>query len=125
MSELRNRVCRITCELDALMQELATVREERVCELMEQKLTMEVINGFKASVDAMRSLLWFYIDSASGSRSQEIDYVRQSLHLLEAMEVLRSRREAHLPLASAANGGSLIERIEAMVQERIPNHQPS
>lgn len=117
MKEIRSRVHRITQDLNALLEELAVVREENARELVEEVLTPEIIKGFKSSVDSMRRLLWFYIEAAS----QPTKSHRQNLALEGVVDALRSMHESGsiLPAGSAAD--SFIEKVEAIVEKRIPS----
>jgi len=116
MEEMRHRVGRITNDLNALLNEITTVREGS--ELLDHVLTPEVIKGFKISVDAMRRLLWLYAETTV-RRSSQASVDAQSLE--EAREALG--RSLHglggrVPLTWGT--GSFIEKVEAIVEKRIP-----
>jgi acetylornithine deacetylase/succinyl-diaminopimelate desuccinylase-like protein len=123
MKDVRNRVHHLTRELNALLKELATVREEHACELVEEVLTEETVKQFKSAVDAMRRLLWLYIEAAAAAgHSSHPRPSRQAATLKRATEALRSLSEDDsLPAKSSA--GSFIEKVEAIVERSIPAHK--
>jgi len=84
MEEMRNRVGRITNDLNSLLNEITAGRQGSG--ELEHVLTPEVIKGFKTSVDAMRRLLWLYVETAVQRSSQSMD--EQSLQ--GARDALRS-----------------------------------
>jgi heptaprenylglyceryl phosphate synthase len=116
MKEIRSRVHRITQDLNALLEELAVVREESARELVEEVLTPQIIRGFKSSVDAMRRLLWFYIEAASQTSKS-----RQNLALEGVVDALRSMQESGSGVRSGSAADSFIEKVEAIVEKRIPS----
>lgn len=117
MTDIRNRMRRVTRELNGLLQELSTVREEHACELVEEVLTEETIKQFKGSVDAMRRLLWLYIEAAARSKPRNS---RQASGLKRATEVLRSLGQGESTCSSKSVSGSFIEKVEAIVERSIP-----
>lgn len=122
MTDIRNRVRRITRELNGLLKEMATVREEHACELVDEVLTEETVKQFKSSVDAMRRLLWLYIDAAArkGSHSHQ-----QAANLKRATEALRSLHHGDTPFPAKSFTGSFIEKVEAIVEQNIPARRKS
>lgn len=116
MKEMRNRVRRITNDLNALLEELSAVHEENARELVEGVLTPEIIKGFKASVDAMRRLLWFYIEAASRQTGPQ----QQNLALEGVVDALTSMRHSESGLPAGPAAGSFIEKVEAIVERKIP-----
>lgn len=118
MNDVRNRVRKFTRELNGLLKEMATVREEHACELVDEVLTEETMMQFKSSVDAMRRLLWLYIDAAarSGSRSQ-------AAGLNRATDTLRSLHHGASPCRGKSLPGSFIEKVEAIVEQSISSQE--
>lgn len=108
MQEMCNRVCRITQDLNTLLRELEAAPVEEI-------LTPEVIKAFKSSVDAMRRLLWVYIET-SGSASGHSR--NQTLH--GVVDPLKSMREIAFPANRISAGDSFIEKMEAIVERKIP-----
>lgn len=117
MQEMHGRVRRITQDLNALVEELAAVREEHARELVTEVLTPEVIKGFKSSVHSMRRLLWLYIDAAS--RQSNLTAPNEALR--EAIDALRSTHESGNASLHDSPGDTLIEKVEAIVEKKIPS----
>lgn len=121
MKEMCSRVRRITQDLNALLEELAIVREENARELVEEVLAPEIIKGFKSSVDAMRRLLWVYIEAAA---RQNNNARRQNLALDGVVDALKSMHGGGV-LPAGATPGSFIEKVEAIVEKKIPSGSQS
>lgn len=117
MQEMRGRALRITQDLNALLEELAAVREEHATELVTEVLTLEVIKGFRSSVHSMRRLLWLYIDAAS--RQSNLTSPNETLR--EAIDALRSMHESGNAPLHDSPGDTLIEKVEAIVEKKIPS----
>lgn len=117
MEEMRSRVCRITQELNLLLQDLAAVREEDSKRLIEEVLPPEIIKSFKSSVDAMRRVLWSYIEAAARQDSP----AERSLTLQKLVDVLRSLRQRGIPVPAQTSDGSFIEKVEAIVDKKMPS----
>lgn len=115
MTDMRNRVRRFTRELNVLLKEMAAVREEHACELVNEVLTEETMSQFKSSVDAMRRLLWLYIDAAA----RNSPHPRQAAGLKRATEMLRTLHHGSSPSPAKPLPGSFIEKVEAIVEQSI------
>lgn len=116
MQEMRERMRRITQDLNALLEELAAVRDEHATELIREVLTPEIIKGFKSSVGAMRRLLWSYIETAS--RQSSLTVPNETLRA--AIDALRSMHESESTQLQGSAEGTLIEKVDAIVQKKIP-----
>ena len=119
MKEMRVRVRRITEDLNALLKELSTSQGVNVGELIEEILTVEVMQDFKASVDAMRHLLWVYIEAASRASdgSHDINLAVQSLRLQRATEMLKGLREGGVPISTQyPEGRTFVAQVQAVVE---------
>jgi hypothetical protein len=115
MNSIRERMRRITHELNGMREELTTLERSGVRELIEEMLTVEVTRDFKTSVDAVRHLLWVYIEAvAQPKEAGAVDYEVQSLRLQRAIEILRSLREGSVP-ANANGHLSFVDHVSAMV----------
>jgi hypothetical protein len=115
MNAIRERMRRITHDLNALREELTTLEHSGVRELIEEMLTVEVTQHFKSSVDAVRHLLWIYIEAVAQAKAPgEVDYEVQALRLQRAVEILRSLREGSVPV-NLNNHGSFVDHVSALV----------
>lgn len=125
MNEIGSNITRVTEDLNGLLRKLSTARGPEVARLIEQALTLEVMRDFKQAVDAMRHLLWIYIEAASRATSGDINHSIHCLRLQRATEILRSLREGGVPISrQLPEGRSFIEQVEALVnyysQPEIP-----
>lgn len=95
MTDLRATFQRITDDLDDLMRQLSGADDQQARELVEQLLTSEVLADFKNSVDAMRHLLWIYIEAVAQTRSPAT--LVQSARLQKAVDMLRALHSSPVP----------------------------
>ncbi len=95
MNDLRATIQRITEDLNTLLRELSSADDRRARELVEQMLTSEVLTDFKISVDAMRHLLWIYIEAASQTTRPAT--IIQSARLQKAVDMLRALHSSPVP----------------------------
>lgn len=110
---MQERCERITRNLNALLEDLAAVQEEHTIGAI---LTPEAIKGFGSSVQAMRRLLWLYIEEAS--RQSHPTAPNQTLR--DAINALKSMHDnVSTPLEGWADG-TLIEKVDAIVRKKIP-----
>lgn len=118
MNDLSSSISRVTEELNGLLKRLSRANESDVAKLIAQALTLEVMRDFKMSVDAMRHLLWVYIEAASRVGTGDLNQTIHSLRLQRAADILRSLREGGVPISrQMPEGRSFIEQIEALVKE--------
>ena len=68
------------------MRQLSAADDAHAREFVEQMLTTELLADFKGSVDAMRHLIWIYVEAVSNSNGPEIV---QSARLRRAVDMLR------------------------------------
>ncbi|HEY4678483.1 MAG TPA: hypothetical protein VIJ01_15060, partial [Candidatus Angelobacter sp.] len=71
---LVNRIKNITCEIHSIQAEMHNQLNEpasgsRVAKLFEDENAVQVLNDFKAELDQLRRILWFYIEHASARSS--------------------------------------------------------
>ncbi len=95
MNDLRATIQRITEDLNTLLRELSSADDRRARELVEQMLTSEVLTDFKISVDAMRHLLWIYIEAAAQTTRPAT--IIQSARLQKAVDMLRALHSSPVP----------------------------
>jgi len=128
MSDMRERVCRITRELNDLLLEARTAERSGDRETVEHILTTEVISDFKASMTAMRQLLWMYIDTASRLDSQAADYAAKTERLAQAAELLRLLRDGAVPVMFSNSGfldqvSFLVETYAQRAEKPVPRNR--
>lgn len=116
MSEMSANIGRVTEDLNDLLKRLSGAEGEEAAKLLEQALTLEVMQDFKLAVDAMRHLLWIYIEAASRATVGDVNDTIHGLRLQRATEILRGLREGGIPISrQLPEGRSFIEQVEALV----------
>ncbi|HWX53552.1 MAG TPA: hypothetical protein VN176_03060 [Verrucomicrobiae bacterium] len=116
MPDFSERVVAMTQELKALLQQLQWAQcdsnpgdQERI---LDDLLSMGLIEDLKNAVDHMRYFLWRYIDSAATNPGTDVDYGRQSRRLRQVAETLGRLR---CTPASSTAPQSFLEEITAAV----------
>ncbi len=112
MEDLRVTVQRITEDLNSLMRRLSGTDHTEARELVEQMLNDEIFADFKISVDAMRHLLWIYIEAVSNAGAPVT--LVQSARLQKAVDMLRALHGSELP-EQFAGAQTFIEHVQKMV----------
>jgi hypothetical protein len=120
MNELRNTIQHITEELNDLMRDLSATDDSHARELVEQVLTTELILDFKASVDAMRHLIWLYIEALSRVQGKEPLTVMNGLRLQSATNMLRALHSESVPGHLSGSPLSFVEHVQTMVENYRP-----
>jgi hypothetical protein len=126
MNEMGSNITRVTEDLNGLLRKLSGAKGPEVARLIEQVLTLDVMRDFKQAVDAMRHLLWIYIEAASRATSGDINDSIHGLRLQRATEILRSLREGGIPITRQfPEGQSFIEQVEALVSYYSQTETPA
>jgi hypothetical protein len=94
MENIRATVQRITDDLNLLMRQLSAADDAHAREFVEQMLTSEILADFKGSVDAMRHLMWIYIEAAAQNGGTG---AMQSQRLRRAVDMLRALHTSPIP----------------------------
>ena len=116
MTDMSSNISRVTEDLNGLLKRLSHAQGPEAARLVEQALTLEVMRDFKLAVDAMRHLLWIYIEAASRATSGDINDTIHGLRLQRATEILRGLREGGIPISrEQPQGRSFLEQVEALV----------
>jgi hypothetical protein len=112
MNNIRATVQRITEDLNVLMRQLSAADDAQAREFVEQMLTSELLADFKGSVDAMRHLMWIYVEAIS--KSDGPSTIVQSARLRRAVDMLRSLHESPAP-EHLAGPETFFERMQNVV----------
>lgn len=112
MQELRQRAAHIAVELRELQKQLAT---QGYCpqQVVQDRTTMELIRELKSGVDAMRQILWKYIDSTAAGCPSRTD----SRLLNDATAMLKSLSALNV---QEGQGQSFVETVNAVVDKHTP-----
>ena len=125
-----SRIRRVTEDLRALHQELqqlgvSTVDPGKHDQLLDQLLTLAVIQDFKAAIDHMRHFLWAYIESASKDMADERSLTMHKLRMERATEMLRVlRQRLDGPGMRQVPGAiSFFEEIQRIADSAMTRHE--
>jgi hypothetical protein len=90
MRELRERIQGITEQLHSLTQELAAANDAPARELVEEVLGSELMFEFKCSIDAVRHLVFIYIEAHSQKQTGTAALSNNSEKLARATKLLKT-----------------------------------
>lgn len=124
---LLHRVKNITSEIHSLQKEMhaklaESTREHQPLKFFEDGSAAQVLNDFKAELDQVRRILWFYIEEAAGNCAVEPDEDREGrldTRLQRVNELLRTLA-LHPSHPATAEGESktsvsFFERLEEVI----------
>jgi hypothetical protein len=129
---LVNRLKNITCEIHAIQAEMHNQLNEptsgsRISTLFENEDVVRVLNDFKAELDQLRRILWFYIEQASIRSSAAMDIEQQDKRRQRVNELLRTLAA---PPTSALAGQntqpsiSFFERLDVVIDTYMQEKKP-
>ena len=105
MSDLSNRLNRMTQELRALRLQLQwnTFRRSSPSDqshTLNQLLNAGMVEDLKELTEQLSHFFWSYIDSAAQNAGPEVDFAQQSKQVARVTELLRTLRESSCPSPS-------------------------
>lgn len=108
----------ITRELGALQTEihaeLADPSQDETSAFFEDGEAVEALNLFKAELDQLRRILWFYIEEAARKPRAGTDHEQQSRRLERVTDLLHAISPAGSPI-NKAESGSFFERLNCVI----------
>ena len=100
---------------------------DRLPKFFEDEAAVQVLNDFKAELDQLRRILWFYIEQATGNLAAGADAGQHDERLQRVNELLRT-------LAPQAPGGtaaeqnqrsiSFFERLDVVIDTYMQEKKP-
>lgn len=118
MKNILVRIQQITVELSAIQEEISRLILQP--DAAPENLFFEDADGtnifahFKEAVDALRHVLWLYIETMAGKSPDCPAF--QGKHLLRATEMLRVlSQHSQVGAASASSSGSFIDQVHSIV----------
>jgi len=108
------KVQRVAAELDEIRDALH--RQESTGAPLE----LELLNGFKASVDHMRHVLWAYIEALSTSAG--VDRTLQQYRIQRATEMLRQLRAQGPVEPTTPHASSFLREVQAIADGALQRH---
>ena len=108
----------ISRELGALQAEihaeLADPGQDKTSNFFEDGAAVEALNLFKAELDQLRRILWFYIEEAARKPRAGTDHEQQSRRLERVTDLLHAISPAGSP-GNTVESGSFFERLNCVI----------
>ena len=120
MSDLSQRIQRLTHELNALRVHLHWTNSQSPCpgdhrQLLDQVVSANLVSNLTDVVDQLTQFLWRYIDSAAAA-GEGTDFSTQSRQIEEVTELLRLLRHSCMP-KSAPEPSAFVARVSKIVDQ--------
>lgn len=116
MKELHVTIQQLNEQMAGLLNQPFDSEVSDIVTFIEGTLTLEVIADLKAVIDAVRKLLWIYIEAASRAADGNINDSFHGPRLRAATELLRSlREEAGSTARNFRESRSFIEHVETLL----------
>ncbi|HEX3155016.1 MAG TPA: hypothetical protein VHV32_10340 [Candidatus Angelobacter sp.] len=128
---LVNRIKTITDEIHSIQAEMHNQLNEpasgsSVARLFENENAVQVLNDFKAEIDQLRRILWFYIEQASVPSSADTE--QQDKRLQRVNELLRALSPQETTSAIARQNTqpsvSFFERLDVVIDTYMQEKKP-
>lgn len=118
MSDLSQRIQRLTHELNALRVHLRWTNSQSPCpgdhrQLLDQVVSADLVSNLTDVVDQLTQFLWRYIDSAAAA-AEGTDFSTQSKQIGEVTELLRLLRRSCMP-KSAPEPSAFVARVNQVI----------
>jgi len=130
---LIHRIKTVTGEIHSIQAEMHSelnepASENRMARLLEDENAIQSLNDFKAELDQLRRILWFYIEQASAQPSAAAHADQQDNRLQRVNELLRALSPP--PAASSLVGQavqpsiSFFERLDVVIDTYMQEKKP-
>jgi hypothetical protein len=123
------RIQTITRELGILQTEmhgeLAEPARDKANGFFEDGMAMEALNLFKAELDQLRRILWFYIEEAARKPRATTDQEQQSRRLERVTDLLRAISPQSSDPSNAVESGSFFERLNCVIDTYMQEKKPA
>ena len=126
-----HRIRNVTGELEAIQTEMhseltETASGNRLAKFFEDANAVQVLNDFKAELDQLRRILWFYIEEAARKPVAGLDQEQQAKRLQRVNELLRALSPQ--PSATGATAdkppASFFERLDVVIDTYMQEKKP-
>ncbi len=126
----------ITAGLESLQAEMhvylsKTEGEYKKDPFFEDAAAVQGLNHFKAELDQLRRILWFYIEEATGRPGPDVDQEQKNRRLQRITELLGALAPQPVTSseASVQESGSFFERLNQVIdvhmRDKTPITEPS
>jgi hypothetical protein len=124
------RIRNITSEIEAIQAEMHSeltgpATDNRAARFFEDTTAVQVLNDFKAEMDQLRRILWFYTEDAAGKSATATNQEQQASHMERVNELVRALSPK--PSASATTEikpSSFFERLEVVMDTYMQDKKP-
>jgi len=98
----------------------------RLPKIFEDEAALQVLNDFKAELDQLRRILWFYIEQATGNFAAGADPNQHDERLQRVNELLRTLANAPAEAAGEQNQRSIsfFERLDVVIDTYMQEKKP-
>lgn len=129
---LMHRIKNITGEIHSIQAEMHGELSEpanrgRLARFFEDENAIQVLNDFKAELDQLRRILWFYIEQASVQPSGAMDNEQQHQRLQRVNELLRALTPPAKPVIAGETlqpSISFFERLDVVIDTYMQEKKP-
>ena len=126
-----HRVRNVMGELESIQAEMHSeltvpANDNKVAKFFEDTASVQILNDFKAELDQLRRILWFYIEEAAGKPSAAVDQEQQAKRLQRVNELLRALApQPSTPLTvQGPPSGSFFERLDVVIDTYMQEKKP-
>ena len=132
-NDLLHRIHNVTAEIHSIQAEMhGEVTQpsggSKLARFLEEGNAIQVLNDFKAELDQLRRILWFYIEQASAKSTGMSDMEQQSKRLERVNELLRALTPPPSTSPSAAEAikpsVSFFERLDVVMDTYMQEKKP-
>jgi len=121
------RIRAITRELETLQAEMHTQLTAPAIKgrgkVFEDGASVQVLNQFKAELDQLRRVLWFYIEQASQKPAESMEH-EQARRLERVTGLLSALSPQPGATASGEQSGSFFERLNVVIDSYMQEKKP-
>jgi len=128
---LLDRIKNTTHEINAIQKEMhgkltESNADSRLPKLLEDEAAVQLLNDFKAELDQLRRILWFYIEEATGSLATGADPERHEMRLQRVNELLRTLAPNPPGAVPDQNTRSIsfFERLDVVIDTYMQEKKP-
>lgn len=129
---LVHRIKNITGEIHSIQAEMhgefnEPASESKLARFFQDETAVQSLNDFKAELDQLRRILWFYLEQASAQPSATMNIEQQDTRLQRVNELLRALAPA--PKSTIAGEAiqpsvSFFERLDVVIDNYMQAKKP-
>jgi hypothetical protein len=130
---LVHRIKSVTGEIHAIQAEMhgelnEPASENRLARFLEDENAVKALNDFKAELDQLRRILWFYIEQASAQPAAAMSGEQQDKRMQRVNELLRALAPPAATSALASQtiqpSVSFFERLDVVIDTYMQEKKP-